>query len=430
MPTIAYISSVLPKQSETFVYREIRELRRRGWDVVCVSLNPPTESLAGLEDVERDSVIVYDRLNWVGDSLIESVLHPIASAIDFMHLKLDAVAPGEPTGLAARLKLFPQSAAAAALARRLRERRVQHIHCHFAHAPTTVGMYAAMQLGIPFSFTGHANDLFQRRALLRRKLERAAFVNCISEWHRDFYMQVYPGGREKFHVVRCGVDVDEWKFDPAQKPSSWNREFHLLTVGRLVEKKGVDNLLRGLGAFHRDGGQFQLTVAGDGPQRPALEAIAREQHIQKHVKFLGAVDNDRVRGLLQESDAFALTCRDDAAGDRDGIPVVLMEAMACGLPVISGDLPAIRELVTQGQSGLLVDGTDIAAIARAVATLAGDPQARARLGQAGRRRVVEEFSLAENVTRIERLLRRTLSIDVPEAPINPSAARPAGPPAA
>jgi glycosyltransferase involved in cell wall biosynthesis len=410
MPTIAYISSILPARSETFVYREIRELRRRGWDVVCVSLNQPAESIAGLEDLERGREIVYSGWGGItGDLVMERMEHFVKTSKLDLVAQRDAFFPGETTGLSTRFKVFGQRSVAQSLAYRLRMRRVQHIHCHFAHAPTTVGMYAAMQLGVPFSFTGHANDLFQRRALLKRKLQRAAFINCISEWHREFYIGIEPSCAAKCHVVRCGVDVDSWKFDPGLKPPAC-LPIKILSVCRLVEKKGVDNLLRGLGQFARGGGLFELTVAGDGPQRGALENIAREEKIQQHVKFLGAVDNDRVRELLQQSDAFALTCRDDSSGDRDGIPVVLMEAMACGLPVISGDLPAIRELVSHDQSGLMVDGTDVTAIAQAVARIANDSALRRQLGDAGRRRVVEEFSLFENVSRIEKLLRQTMSI--------------------
>lgn len=405
MPTIAYISSILPKQSETFVYREIRELRRRGWDVVCVSLNP-TEHPAGLEDLEADRIVVYGGVgSLVVDKGMEAVSHPLRALQTGAAMLGNLLAPGESSSATTRAKLLPQSLAATALARRLRKRGVRHIHCHFAHAPTTVGMYAAMQLGIPFSFTGHANDIFQRRVLLKRKLQRAAFVNCISEWHKVFYTQIEPSCGPKCHVVRCGVDVDSWKIDPNLHGSAWNRSFRVLTVARLVEKKGIDMLLRGLGRFVRGSDRaVDLTIAGDGEQRAALEAIMREEHLQKHVKFLGAVDNEKVRSLLLESDAFALPCRDDSSGDRDGIPVVLMEAMACALPVISGDLPAIRELVEHDKTGLLVDGTDVGAIARAIERLCTDEPTRKRLGEGGRQRVVQEFSLAENVSRIERLL--------------------------
>jgi glycosyltransferase involved in cell wall biosynthesis len=141
------------------------------------------------------------------------------------------------------------------------------------------------------------------------------------------------------------------------------------------------------------------------------------------------VDNDRVKSLLMESDAFVMPCRDDSSGDRDGIPVVLMEAMACGLPVVSGDLPAIRELVHHDQNGLLVNGTDAGAIATAISRLADDPALRQRLGKAGRQRVVDEFSLSENVSRVEQLLSASISTRGGKVPItssNQSAANPAG----
>ena len=410
MHTIAYISSYLPTRSETFVYREIRELRRRGWNVICVSLRPPEERVAGLDDLERDRVIVYDSAGSLADfALKETLSHPLRRArMGLSHLH-DMVAPGERTTLATRQKLTGQAIAAVSLARRLRTRGVRHIHCHFASAPATIGMYAAIQLGIPFSFTGHANDLFQRRHLLRRKLQRAGFVACISDWHKQFYTQIEPSGSAKYHVVRCGVDVEGWTANPATRPGA--SLLRIVSVCRLVEKKGVDTLLRGLGLFARRNptSQFHLTVAGDGPQRPQLESIAQTEQIADRVRFLGAVDNERVRTLLGESDVFALPCRDDASGDRDGIPVVLMEAMACGLPVISGDLPAIRELVRHDDSGLLVDGTSAADVAQAIAAVNGAPDTRARLGQGGRRRVGEEFSLVENVTRLERLFERSIA---------------------
>jgi glycosyltransferase involved in cell wall biosynthesis len=392
MKTIAYIASELPKRSETFVYREIRELRRRGWRVVCVSLNEPSERVAGLEDLEQERLIVYPRVR----SSLSLALSGVAAVGD-------ALVPGESTGLSTRAKLFIQRGAARRLARELARRGVEHIHCHFAHAPTTVGMYAASVMGVPFSFTGHANDLFQRRSLLKRKLQRAAFINCISAWHQRFYVDIDPSCAAKCRIVRCGVDVDGWTTSPASAPAGG--VLRVLTVCRLVEKKGVDMLLRGAAVARDSGTRLHVTVAGDGPQRHQLEAIAAESDLSDQVSFLGAVDNDRVRQLMAESDVFALPCRDDSSGDRDGIPVVLMEAMACGLPAISGDLPAIRELIAHEQSGLLVDGTSPSAIGAALQRLATDRSLASRLAAAGRARVVEEFSLSANVDRIEAALR-------------------------
>ena len=185
----------------------------------------------------------------------------------------------------------------------------------------------------------------------------------------------------------------------------------MLTVCRLVEKKGVDTLLRGFDEFRRRSGrECLLTVAGDGPDAGRLKRIADELGCGSSVRWAGAVDNDAVPALLGEADAFALPCRTDAGGDRDGIPVVLMEAMACGVPVVSGDLPAVRELVEDGVGGLLLDGNAPDAAAQTAAklsALAGDVEWSRRLAAAGRRRVETEFSSAVNLDRLEALFRKS-----------------------
>ncbi|MCS7034517.1 MAG: glycosyltransferase family 4 protein [Phycisphaerae bacterium] len=423
------MSAVLPARSETFVYREIRELRRRGWRVVCVSLHEPQESIPGLSDIEFGRIVVYDSIpTLLGRSAAESLRHPIRRMASSWMVLRDIFNPAEPCDAATRWKLPGQSIAATALAPVLRSAGVRHIHCHFAHAPTTIGMYAARQLGVSFSFTGHANDLFQRRALLRRKLQRAAFVNCISEWHRDFYVGIEPACAPRCHIVRCGVDVEGWFAQPSAAPSPAGTPLRIVSVCRLIEKKGLDTLLRALGRLAGSGLSFTLTIAGDGPQRRQLESIAREERIFPSVKFLGSVENEQVPALLREADAFALPCRQDSSGDRDGIPVVLMEAMACGLPVISGDLPAIRELVKHEHNGLLVNGLEPQSVAEAIERLARDPELRRRLGQSGRQRVMEEVSLGENVSRLERLLRETISTGSADVPITSAdrAAMPSG----
>ena len=281
------------------------------------------------------------------------------------------------------------------LARWLVHLGVRHIHAHFAHAPTSVAMYAAGFAGIPFSFTGHANDLFQRRQLLRRKLERASFVACISHWHQSWYESIAPAGR--YAIVRCGVPLEA--YGPPPEPIA--DRLRVLAVARLVEKKGLDLLLRAVA----DRPAIHVTIAGDGPQLPALQSLA--QKMGDRVTFLGAVDPADVADQLRRHDAFALPCRPVASGDRDGIPVALMEAMASGLPVISGDLPAIRELIDPQRSGLLIDMAapeGVGKLAEALDTLRGDLLWRRQLGVAGQARVREEFGLGTNVDRLEHLL--------------------------
>lgn len=407
--TLAYIAGEFPSRSETFVYREVRELRRRGWTVHAVSLHAPHEqTIPGLQDLYEDVTVVYGSDGPAGTvrrSLAELVRHPFNALKTLAGAAGNALAPEEPLSLPSRLKLLAQAFAALGLARELRARGVEHIHCHFAHAPATLGMFASRQMGTPFSFTGHANDIFQRRSLLRVKLLRARFVACISEWHKAFYEQIVGSASDRFQVIRCGVDVSRWKENPPPAPAG-AAPLRVLTVCRLVEKKGVDTLIRGLHLLgQKSGVAWQLTVAGDGPSRAGLEGLARELHCEAAIRWLGPVDNERIPELLSQADVFALPCKEDARGDRDGIPVVLMEAMACGVPAISGDLAAIRELIEHGVNGLLVDGTNPQALSDQLATLAADPALRARLGHAGRLRVEQEFSLALNVDRIESALR-------------------------
>jgi glycosyltransferase involved in cell wall biosynthesis len=399
--TIAYLAGQFPLRSETFVYREVRELRRRGWTVIAGALNPSADAHdPSFKDLSEGAFVVYES-GWIGRSFGEFFAHPLSSLATISTAIGDTIAPGESMNPRDRLKLPAQAFAALGLAKRLRNRGARRIHCHFAHAPTTVGMYAARALGIPFSFAGHANDLFQRRALLGKKLRRAAFVSCISAWHRELYHALAPRERG-YDVVRCGVDIST--FEPSGSKQS-DGTLHVLTVCRLVEKKGTDTLIRALAEFEkRTGRSWQLVIAGDGPEEKKLVQLANDLACRSSVQFLGAVDNARVKELLAQCDLFALPCRRDANGDADGIPVVLMEAMACGVPVISGDLPAIRELVETNVNGILVDGRDVNSCSAALETLAGDENRRRLLGANGRDRVVNEFSLAKNVDRLEKLL--------------------------
>ncbi len=402
MTSIAYIAGSFPARSETFVYREVRALRERGWTVHCVSLNPPREpGLPQFADLERDLTVVYATKGWILAGLLEQLTHPLRSIRTIAEAYQDALFPGEPMELAARVKLVFQALAGQALARRLRGRGVRHIHCHFAHAPTSVGMYAAAQLDVPFSFTGHANDLFQRRALLRTKLARAKFVACISRWHQAFYEGIREDRTGKYEIVRCGVDVTQWAMNPPREQIS--DALRVLSVCRLVDKKGVDTLIRALAGL-RGTVPWRLTIAGDGPAMGKLRALSRELKCDDAIDWLGAVDNDRVPGLLRQADVFALPCRTDDSGDRDGIPVVLMEAMACGVPVVGGDLPAIRELIEQDSSGLLVEGNDVTALEAALRRIAVDTPLRRRLAQSARQRVETEFALDKNVARLEQCL--------------------------
>jgi glycosyltransferase involved in cell wall biosynthesis len=404
---ILYLAATLPMRSETFVYREIFALRDQGVDVRAASVHRSATGLdAGgpLDRLAAEAVQIYGSgaARLLMDAAGELMAHPIRCAGTLGRGVADAAFSRDVT-FPRRPKVLWQAVAALALARRVRPMGVAHIHCHMAHVPTTIGMYAARQLGIGFSFTGHANDLFPSRTLLAEKLRRAAWVNCISRWHRGFYRSVVDRSDDDLPVIRCAVDTDAYPVTPVPgRPM-----IEVLGVGRLVEKKGFDVLIEAAGEIARRGlADVRVQIAGGGPEEARLRAIIDGLAPGAAVELLGETDNDRVMELMGEVDIFALPCRVTASGDRDGIPVVLMEAMARGRCVISGDLEAIRELVIDGETGVMIPPGDRSALVDALVGLARDRDRVDQLGRSARGMIESEFDLRVNALRIMAVMER------------------------
>ena len=435
-PTIVYVGAQLPKRSETFVYRELLELRRRGRAVLAASVNAPERGLGdvALDQLADEAVVVYGGgAGLLTDALVQVLTAPVRSVATLVRGLCDAVL-GRDVAFKRRPKVLVQCVAGLVLARRLRRRGVDvcHLHAHMAHVPATVAMYAAMALGVTWSFTGHAVDLFEQRTLLPAKLRRAAFVACISHWHRRWYRALVDLPDERAPIVRCGVDVAQFRPRPApvEEPGGCR---HVLAVGRLVPKKGFDVLIKAARILLDNEVWARVTIVGDGPERDELIELRDELNLAGDVELPGAFDNAKVRAMMNDADVVVLPCQVDEGGDRDGIPVVLMEAMACGRCVITGDLPTIRELVEDGVNGYRVTPGDSDALAEAMTRALESPTRRRQMGEAGRQRVEQEFALGPNVARLERAFDRVCpgftaatapAADAPPAP----APAPPGPP--
>jgi glycosyltransferase involved in cell wall biosynthesis len=404
-PRILYMSGTLPVRSETFVYREILALRKLGLDIRTASVHAPTHALDDggvLDQMAEETIEIYSKgiIALLCDAAREMLRHPFRAFATMARCKLDAFfSPDVP--MSRRPKVLWQGFAALALARRARPAGFTHIHAHMAHVPTTIAMYVSKQLGIPFSFTGHANDLFPNRTLLREKLERAMFINCISNWHRAFYQSIAPRPDGDFPIVRCGVDTNQYEPTPAPRQD----RFEVLSVGRLVEKKGMDVLIRAAGEIAKSGGpRMRVRIAGGGPQMDELRSLVEELPPTAEVELLGETDNDTVMQLMSEADVFALPCRVADSGDRDGIPVVLMEAMARGRCVISGDLETIRELIEHDTSGIMIRPGDQIELQDTLIGLAQNRDLVDVLGMAARLRIEQEYDLDLNANRIMKQL--------------------------
>jgi colanic acid/amylovoran biosynthesis glycosyltransferase len=265
------------------------------------------------------------------------------------------------------------------------------VHAQWIHSAGTVAMYGAWLLGRPFSFTGHAADLFRNRQALTTKIRRAEFIVCISEFHRDFFLQ--NGARpDQLFVVYCGIDMAH--FTPRRRPRDRSRPYHILSSGRLVEKKGFADLIRACRIMKERGLDFRCTIAGSGPDEAALRAQVREEGLDDLVTLTGtALKQEDIPEFMAAGDVYTLPCVWASDNDVDGLPQMLMEAMGCGLPAVSTRLVGIPDLVIDGKTGLLVEPRDPQALADALMRLEADDDLADRLAKAGYGHLVDTFDI-------------------------------------
>ena len=294
---------------------------------------------------------------------------------------------------------------ALARARVLRRRGIDVFHGAWATAPATVAAVAGELCGRPFSFGGHAYDIHRHGGdpLLPAKLAAARFVHTTTQANVDHLRTRFPAARAHIVLARRGLRRMPPLPDTAPAPSREEHppgELRLLSVGRLVEKKGQRHQLDACALLVRRGRPVRLRIIGEGPLRPALEAQAAALGLADRVELLGERPPADVEAAYRWADVFWHTGIVDSQGDRDGLPNVVPEAMAHGLPVVSSAAGGAAEAVLDGQTGLIADPTDPAALADAIKQLADDPALRARLGAAGRAWVEENFLAEVNTRRL------------------------------
>jgi glycosyltransferase involved in cell wall biosynthesis len=285
------------------------------------------------------------------------------------------------------------------LARDLRLVRASHLHAHFAHSPAAVAHMTWVAGGPAFSFTAHAKDLYTTPAeALRQRLRAAAFVVTCTRFNAGHIVALDPADRslpERLHVLYHGTDIE--RFNPIGCRPERGR---VLSVGRLVPKKGYAVLFKALALLAAPGMDFTCDVFGEGELRPALAAEIARLGLRFRVRLRGVAPQEELVREYRRTAVFALTPLVMPSGDRDGIPNVLVEAMACGVPVISTRVSGIPELIEHGADGLLVEPGDIAAIADGIERLLRDPELASRLGRAGRRKVERLFDVRCNTTQL------------------------------
>lgn len=375
---IGYFGGTYPRGSDTFIQREIAGLRALGHDVRTYALRRPDEGTAlsafAREELERTAYILDGKTGVLADVArgMPSMLGAIGSARRLAR-----------PGVRGAVMQAAYLAEAAVLARRLKGDDVGHLHCHYPDANGTVAVLAAEMAGITYSLHIHGPDVFWDAEAwrLREKVEGAAFGVCISNYARSQVMlRVSPEHWGKLHIVHCGVEPG------SLAPRGPVEEIKgLVFVGRLAAAKGLDVLLEAVRLVREAGRDAELRIIGDGPDRARLETARDAMGLGGCVRFEGALPNERVAAILAESDAFVM------ASFAEGVPVVLMEAMAAGVPVIATRIAGIPELIGDGVSGLLVTPGDAAGLRDAVMAAGDDLDATRRRAEAARAVVAAEF---------------------------------------
>ncbi len=412
---IAYLTGEYPRATDTFIQREVAGLRALGAEVLTCSVRATDTAHHVGEEQKREHANTFQ--------VQRTAKNPVALAR--AHLSLLRAAPrrwfgaaalawrSRPPGLKALLWQGFYFLEAGVLAAQMRARGAVHLHNHFGNSSCSVAMIAAHMADLPYSYTMHGPAEFFEPTYWRidEKIARASFTACISHFSRAQGM-IFADQKHwpKMRIVHCGVDpaLYDGAGDGAGDGAANPRAPQLLFVGRLAAIKGVALLLEAfadLRARHPDAG---LTLVGDGPERAALEARARDLGLSDAVLFTGYLGQSDVAVQLLKSDIFVLP------SFAEGVPVVLMEAMAARRPVIAPRVAGVQELVEDGVSGYTVPPGDLETLSARIETLLGDPALRMRMGAAGRAKVVAEFDAAQEAAWLLRLMAGSLGDGLPE----------------
>ncbi len=389
---LAYLLSRYPAVSHTFFLKEVLGLRQLGFEIETASVNPPDRPIAQLPPREAEEAARTYCLKQCGLSEILLVLVTVTFAHPGVALRgFKAAMSLGGWDLHRKAYAFFYLIEAFLLGRWMRKRDLHHLHVHFGGPVSTVAMLTAEAWGLDYSLTIHGPEEFYEveASYLPRKIERARFIFCISDFCRSQLMKYCtPAHWSKMHVVRLGVDTEEFKPVSRQAASP----IQIVCVGRLVAAKGQHILLRAFSYLRSKGHAVHLTLIGDGPDRASLEREAAELGLVPHVTFCGALNHDQTREQISQADLFAL------ASFAEGVPVALMEAMAMGIPCISTNVAGIPELIRDHVDGLLVAPSSVEAFGIAMESLVQDSALREQFAASARARVIESYNLAHNVS--------------------------------
>ena len=404
-PALGMILKGYPRISETFISNEILLLEQYGFPIHLFSMRRPRESFSHKSVNEIQAEVDY---------LPESLLLPLPRFL-YHNLQLAKKRPRIYTrAFNTALRRFSRTRKIATIKhlfqagylvhRLLPHRHIVHLHAHFAHSPASVAMFASQLSGLPFSFTAHAKDIYtSNQEQLTEKLLLARFVVTCTEYNRQYLMRLPSSGAVPIYRIYHGINIALFSGSAGKiEPTT---PYRVLTVARLTRKKGLPTVFRALRILSDQGVPIQHTLIGDGEDRKHILSMIRKLKLEKVTKWLGTQPHHVVLDHYRQADLFVLGCEVAPNGDRDGIPNVVLESMAMGVPVVTTQISAIPEVIEHGKTGLLVPPGRPEEMAGAMKRLLTDIDLRKQVIITANHRVNQDFdnkSLIHNLAAVYR----------------------------
>ncbi len=396
---VAYLVKRYPRYSETFIVNEILAHERAGLSIEIFSLRPPVDThfqdrIALVQSPVRYLTGTASKASAFWDQLREA-----ANIFPDLWRHLDE--SSEASAAEVQQALI--------LARHVRNSGIDHVHAHFATEPTTVARLAAKFAGVGYSFTAHAKDIFHEDASHDdrwQKLCDAAAVVTVSDFNREYLHETFGAAADRVRRIYNGIDLEALPYTPPAE-----RKPVIAAVGRLVEKKGFDVLIDACGRLADEGVEFTCQIVGTGDlERRLRDQIAR-RGLEGHVQMLGPRPQEEVFALVRHAAVLAVPCVVGKDGNRDGLPTVLLEAMALGTPCVSTDVTGIPEVIRHRQTGLLARQGDPQSLAEGLKELLHDSALRFRLAESARELVEQDFEIDRNTEAMREMFRSAVLSD-------------------
>ncbi|MEP6698629.1 MAG: glycosyltransferase family 4 protein [Verrucomicrobiota bacterium] len=396
MREIAYLFERFPSFGQTFCYREVAELERQGTKVHVFSIRHPSAEPPQEWDEELVRQIHYLPEENV---LVSEVDRALREGRVSLATRQAVQTWGRQTDF---LRLYQ----AVYIGLRLQEYGLKQVHAHFAGMAARTAFWIERFFGITFSFTAHANDIFAPRDFsisLEKLMERATAVVTVSDFSARFLRDRFAAHAAKVHRVYNGIDLACFRLADFQGAVPG-----VISVGRLIEKKGFGDLITACGLLVARGLKFTCDIIGEGPLHESLQSQIERAGLDHCVKLVGPQSQEQIAARFASAMVFALPCTRELDGGMDNLPTVIMEAMAAGLPVVSTPLAGVPEMVERDLNGQLIPEHDPGALASAIEDFLRQPQRARELGQRGREIARQKFSIETSAQSLRALFDRTL----------------------